>query len=307
MTVQRDSLHCQRAGLYSPLSFLYRFQDRIARRFLADLDDAVQEGTVRPFGSLSRLYVRRLDWDSRHFGFPVYRLEFADWDQNITAPYEALAGNIKKLKADLSPHGRYYLFCEVPTEDLPVLQAMGISGMRLLETRLTYYRDDVEHFAWPQRFNVRQAGQADIPGLRKVASGARNLFDRYHADPFFPKKVADTYLETFIENSINGFANIVLVPADEDGPPGAFFTATLGSEKGLSPELSVGRIVLVAVGEDRRGWHLRLMSEMSYLFRDRGVLVAHMTTQSTNRAVIRNCEKLGYRYGRCSHVFATFG
>jgi dTDP-4-amino-4,6-dideoxy-D-galactose acyltransferase len=61
---------------------------------------------------------------------------------------------------------------------------------------------------------------------------------------------------------------------------------------------------LVAVSERRHGWHLRLLTEMAYLFRERGVRVAAMTTQATNRAVIRNCEKAGFRFGRLTHVFA---
>jgi dTDP-4-amino-4,6-dideoxy-D-galactose acyltransferase len=134
---------------------------------------------------------------------------------------------------------------------------------------------------------------------------ARNPFDRYHADPFFPQSVSDEYLATFIENSVNGFADIVMVPADGESLPGAFFSANLTPYKDSSVGLKLGRIVLVAVGEDRSGWHLRLMTEMTYHFKKCGVQVGYMATQSTNRAVIRNCEKLGYRYGRCTHVFAT--
>jgi dTDP-4-amino-4,6-dideoxy-D-galactose acyltransferase len=68
--------------------------------------------------------------------------------------------------------------------------------------------------------------------------------------------------------------------------------------------MGVGRIVLVAVDPDRQGWHLRLLAEATRLFTDRSVKVAHMTTQATNRAVIRNCEKLGYRYGKATHIMA---
>ncbi len=68
--------------------------------------------------------------------------------------------------------------------------------------------------------------------------------------------------------------------------------------------MAVGRIPLVAVRPERQGWHGRLLSEMSLLFRERGMEVVCMTTQATNRAVIRNCEKLGYRFGRLTHLFA---
>ena len=155
----------------------------------------------------------------------------------------------------------------------------------------------MQKFDWPIRSSVRLATKSDIPALRKVAIDARNPFDRIHADPLFPQSVADEYLATFIENSVKGFAGIVMVPADLESLPGAFFTAKLTPSEDSCIGLNLGRIVLVAVGEERRGWHMRLMAEMSYHFKTCGVEVAYMTTQSTNRAVIRNSEKLAYRYG----------
>ena len=65
-----------------------------------------------------------------------------------------------------------------------MLQAMGYAGARLIETRLTYFQDDLQKFDWPIRSSVRLATKSDIPALRKVAIDARNPFDRYHADPF---------------------------------------------------------------------------------------------------------------------------
>jgi len=296
----------KRAFFHSPLSFLHTYQKQLSEGFLSKLAAAERNGQVRRFGFGACLLVRRLEWDSRYFNIPFYRLEFAEWDESVTDAAQALAQNLKALTAELSDlQGRYYLFAEIPSEDLTMLQAMGYAGARLIETRLTYFRDDLQQFDWPIRSSVRLATKSDIPALRKVAIDARNPFDRYHADPFFPRPVSDEYLATFIENSVNGFADIVMVPAEGESSPGGFFTANLTPCKDSSVGLSLGRIVLVAVGEDRGGWHLRLMTEMSYHFKKCGVQVGHMTTQSTNRAVIRNCEKLGYRYGRCTHVFAT--
>lgn len=243
------------------------------------------------FGSKASLFIQHLEWDSNYFNIPVYKLESVDWDKSIIDPVEVLVQELKTLKSKLAHH---YIFSEIPSEDLVLLQAVSAVGYKLIETRITYYYDDLQHFNHPDRFNIRLATKADIPSLRKVAIEARNPFDRYHADPFFTESVADEYLATFVENSVNGFADIVMVPEENTG---AFFTANIAS--------SIGKIVLVAVGKEYKGWHLRLLVEMSYFFKERGVKVAYMVTQSTNRAVIRNCEKLGYRYGRCTHVFST--
>ena len=302
--ISGPGLHKRRAFFYSPVSFLRENESRLADAFLSGLAGEQNSGGVRFAGAGAGFFIRRLEWDSSFFGCPIYRLEFAQWDEILDNPARELAATLATLKADLSNlHGRYYLFAEVPSEDTTVIQALGLAGFGLIESRITYFRD-LEQFEWPVRSRVRPATAADIADLRKVAAQARNDFDRYHADPFFAE-TADSYMAQFVENSVRGFADIVMVPAEGQGPPGAFFTASITPPERSCVPFAIGRIVLVAVGGERRGWHLRLMVEMSYHLRERGVRVAHMTTQSTNRAVIRNCEKLGYRYGRAAHILAT--
>lgn len=296
----------ERAFFHSPLGFLRAYQKQLSEDFLSKLAEAERDGHVRRFGSRATLLVRRLEWDSSYFKVPFYRLEFAEWDESVPDAAEAIAQSLKALTSELSDlHGRYYLFAEIPSEDLAMLQAMGYAGARLIETRLTYFRDDLQQFDRPIRSSVRLATEADIEALRRVAMDARNPFDRYHADPFFPQSVSDEYLATFIENSVKGFADIVMVPAEGESLPGAFFTANLTPCNDSAVGLKLGRLVLAAVGKNHRGWFLRLMTELTYHFKKCGVQVAYITTQSTNRAVIRNCEKLGYGFGRCTHVFAT--
>jgi dTDP-4-amino-4,6-dideoxy-D-galactose acyltransferase len=296
-------LHKERAYFYSPLSFLHTRKDELAEHFTDTLYGDLQSGAVQWVGTNARLALRYLKWDSNYFEKPTYRIEFADWADTLSDPCGQLTQTLKVLKDELSVrHGSYHLFTEIPSEDLLVMQALGLARFRLIETRLLYFRDDMENFQYPQRFPVRAANADDIPNLRKVAMESRNNYDRVHADCMITESLADAYLGTFIENSVKGFADMVLVPNDNtDKDPDAFFTATKSSHLGIG----MGCIVLVAVGKERRGWHLNLMAEMSHHFRECGLQVSYMTTQSTNRAVIRNCEKLGYRYGKSTHVFSS--
>lgn len=296
----------KRAFFHSRLGFLRNFEGEVSGHFLSDLEKAESSGSLQRFCSEACLLVRCLEWDSNYFHLPVYRLEFAEWDEGLENPVKALAQTLKDFRTELSRrHDSYYLFSEIPAEDIVLLQAMGQAEIRLIETRLTYFLDDLGKFNSPFRCNVRMASAADVPYLRKIAMEARNRYDRYHADPFFTRSVADNYLGTFAENSVLGFADVVMVPADGADDPGAFFTAKVTPGKDSPVGLKLAHIVLVAVGTERRGWHLRLLAEMTHFFKESGVDIASMTTQSTNRPVIRNCEKLGYRYGRCSHLFAT--
>jgi dTDP-4-amino-4,6-dideoxy-D-galactose acyltransferase len=303
----------ERAARSTPLGFLRGQTAQLAwhaRARLAGPD-------VRVAGTRGRWYWRQLEWDSQHFKVPVIRLETADWDAGVDDPATVLSDSLLELLAHLAgTHGAFYVFGEFPAEDCELLQAAGRCGFRLIETRLTYHTERPGDLASGASFPVRMASVADIPHLRDVASRNRNAFDRYHADPFFGPDVADGYLATYAEAAVRGLAQAVLVPdADDGGPPGAFFAletalppaCPLGLGHRCPLGLGIGRIALVAVAPERRGWHHGLLVEASRYLGEIGADVAYMTTQATNRAVIRNCEKVGYRYGRASHVLAMVG
>ncbi len=200
-------------------------------------------------------------------------------------------------------HQRIYLFAEVPSEDTVVLQALGIARLRLIETRVTYFHDQLKMKDSVNKYPVRAATTADIPNLRQVAMQARNDYDRFHADPFFSTETADHFLAEYVEQCVKGLTEIVLVPVVDDAPPDAFVCGSVGIDPlGKYP---VGRLVLVAVNESRRGWYRSLNSALMHWMCEQGMSCLVNTTQSTNRAVIHVCETLGYKYGRSTHLFAT--
>jgi len=285
---------------------MHRQAESFAKEFLAAIDASIEGKQIRYFSSHARLMVRHLPWDSQFFQCPTYRLDFSDWTDDDARPVDSLAHTLTALKTDLSRrHSRYYLFMEVPSEDLIMLQALGLAGFSLIETRLTYFRDDLDKFDYPRRFSVRPAAEDDIPDLRNVAMSMANRYDRFHADPFFPGPLADEFLATFVENSVKGFSDIVLVPAGFDNMPGAFLSGNFMPDQPALAGVKIGRMVLSAVAINRRGWYLKLISELSYYFQERGISLCYLTTQSTNQAVIRVWEKLEYNYGKSTHIFAT--
>jgi len=299
-----------RLGLYSPVNFLRNKVSEAARLINIELVQSLNSNAAFVFGGElsfkdSYLIYRKLVWDTDYFEIPTYRIDFIG-NFTVSTPSDMIA-SVKLIHAFLlhlcRENGAYYVFAEVPSEDLTVLQCLTLAGMKLVETRLTYQNTDIKNYQYSTRFPVRFATEEDISSLRQVAKNARNVFDRFHADPFFSTAVADEFLATYIANSIKGYADIVLVPNVED-EPGAFFTANFCRELSDTLNITIARIALVAVSINRSGWCTRLMSEISYLFREHNIECGFITTQSTNRAMIRVCEKLGYHYGRASHIFS---
>ncbi len=296
----------RRLEFYSPVSFLRAHRDALTALQSDSLRDGVATSEIKSSDHGPNVFYRHLDWDSGHFGLRIYRLEFASCpDEFGEASVRNLASAFRTLVSRLAnQHPRFYVFAEVPSEDLLALQAMCLAGFRLIETRLTYYRGDVQSFESPERYPTRLAGEADIPDLKDVARRARNSFDRYHADPFFSPAVADDYIATYVANSVLGFSDMVIVPAPDSAKPGAFLTGMFDRRHEPACGMKMARIPLTAVGPERRGWNRRLNSELMHWFKDRGAQAIYTTTQSTNRAAIRVLESLRYSYGRSAHVLA---
>ncbi|HAH49074.1 hypothetical protein [Gimesia sp.] len=296
----------QRAFFYSPFSFWRDQTAEISTAVLNELTASQESGSLESRGNTVRIWFKKLDWDSNYFQCPTVRLDFVEWDSQIQDPRSEIAKLILDLKQELiEKYQRFYLFSEVPSEDKLVLQALGQAGMRLVETRLTYYRGQLDQLPPENGFRVRKAVEADIPHLRQVAKIARNDFDRFHADPFFSSETADEFLAEYVEQCVRGLTDVVLVPDIDMNPPGAFIcgSANIGSVNGNT----LGRLVLTAVDESRRGGYKKLNHSLLQWMGQQGVSCIVNTTQSTNRAVIHVSESLGYKYGRSTHLFAVDG
>ena len=291
-----------RLYFHAPLGFLRGHEAAVVAMQAADLEAGVRGGDVRLQGLDARLWVRHLGWDSRFFDCPTYRIDFADWPPDTPDPAAAVAAEVRRLVAGLGGvHPRYYLFAEVPSEDILLLQVLGAAGLLLVETRLTYVHESPGDASPDALARTRAAGVDDIADVRAAAIEARNDFDRYHADPFFAPGTADAYLAEYAEQCVRGFSDVVLVPGDH-APAGAF---VCGKADIAAPDgLRIGRLQLAGVAATRRGGYRTLNEALLRWMHERGMSHVVNTTQSTNRAVIHVSTQLGYRYGRASHILA---
>jgi dTDP-4-amino-4,6-dideoxy-D-galactose acyltransferase len=254
---------------------------------------------IKTSGYVHYFLISYLPWDSDYFNVASYRFFTILFEHT---DFEALTDAIREFK-EIFFNQPKYIFIEIPSEDILLIQALNFLQFKLIETRLTYYRGELNNYE-NKRFTVREAQITDIENLKKVAYENRNIYDRFHADYYFNNAVADNYLATYVEEATKGFTDLVLVPYEEDTPSDAFIALSFLKKDAELLNCQLCRIVLTAVAPTCQGWHYKLVSEATYKAKSINARYMLMTTQSTNRAVIKNCEKLGYNLGATTHILS---
>lgn len=255
-------------------------------------------------GETGQWLLESLPWDSDYFGTPTYRLFTALFGAEATP--RQLAAAASSLRQALAARGPFYAFSIVPAEDVQLLQALTGGGWQLVETRLTFYCATAAA-TLPAPAAVRLARPEEAAHIGQIAAAARNAYDRFHADPWFGEARADAFLARYAAATVTGLADAVLVP-DEPGVPLDSFLAIAdlaADASGLG--MGFSRVLLTAVGPQNRGWHHKLVAETVRRAAAHHVPYVLMTTQATNGAVFRTCEKVGFQLGSTSHVLACHG
>ncbi|SHL53741.1 GNAT family protein [Hymenobacter psychrotolerans] len=293
---------------YSPYNFLREIPEELQQQHfgVGHVVNFVQNPrnhivTTGQGADRTQLLYTELPWDSEFFGTSTYRLH-----TGLFGPDASLQGRmqaVEQLQKKLASAGAYYCFSEVPTEDTALLQMLTASGWRLVETRLLFYHDNLAAFEQP-RYPVRMAQPTEAESIGRVSAAARNPYDRFHADAWFGTERADAFLARYASAAVQGYCDAVLVPDEPQLPVDSFLAISDLHKDAAALGVGLSRVALTAVGSQNRGWHLRLVSETIQRARQNGAQYVLMTTQATNRAVFRTCEKLGFKLGGSSHILA---
>ncbi|WP_192821716.1 hypothetical protein [Rufibacter sp. LB8] len=256
--------------------------------------------TVEVSGQKIVFLYEYLPWDSTHFKkdcLKLYTVLFSKQDP------KALVKAIELFKEDLKKYPRYYLFAEIPAEDIFLIQCLNATGLRMVETRLHYYKKKLEDFT-SARYPVRKATPADIEALSAVAAQNRNIYDRLHADYTFSEQEADQYLATYATAAVNGFCHEVLVPNENTIPTASFLAYNMVDVIQPNCSFKLAHVRLVAVSGENKGWLLKLISELLYKAGIMNVTYVVYPTQLVNKVAIHVCERLGFKLGYSSHILA---
>lgn len=220
--------------------------------------------------------VRRLDWDSAFFGFPIAQAQAATPDDVASIDEWAEQESVRCL----------YLL--VSMNELHAIQAAEQRGFFLTAVRPTcrsvapFDLSESESAA-----SIRTAVPSDLAVLKKVASRAHNE-TRFYKDPHFSREDCDRLYETWIERSCEGWAAQVLV-AESDRTITGYVTLHRSA-------VECGSIGLFAVTEAARGAGVgrRLITAALRWFDAAGVRDVSVATQAHNVAALRAYQRGGF-------------
>lgn len=291
---------------YSPYSFLREFNsvtlvdETVIKPLLQDISKGLCEvEEVIEKGQKHYFIFKNLKWDSEYFNFSVNKLDLILFDHNqvniLNGAIQAFIQRVIKSKE--------YFFFNIPCEETFLIQAISQTGFKLVETRLNYFLPDIQHFESPRQ-KVRKASIDDIAILKSIAINMRNVYDRVHADPAFSPEVADAYLGTFVEESVKGFSDVVIIPDIPGVEPFGFLAANY-PQKIL--EKNIAKLVLAAVDNSlHKGWLFKLLSEVIYELKEYSTDYLTTITQASNRPAIHTWEKAGFKLGYITHIYSYF-
>ncbi|HSU17088.1 GNAT family N-acetyltransferase [Longimicrobium sp.] len=243
-----------------------------------------------------------LPWDSEVLGVPSARvsvLSWGGWDDAGAMRIGAVVGGAVR-EADAS--GARLLVLRADARDARAVPALEDAGFRLADTLVTFATQRLEAPEDAAR-GVDAAEERDLDALRRIARGFRT--GHFHADPRIPSARAEDVYVRWIENSLAGRADAVLVGRDERDAVEGFITCRMDRRRSASLPRPHGVIELVAAdaAAQGRGVGGRLVAAALRWFAAQGAGSAEVGTQIDNLGAVRLYERSGFRIAGFSHTF----
>ena len=220
----------------------------------------------------------RLAWDSEFFGLSMARVCGQTLDDARAAAVEAWCRRERVGCA-------YFL---ARADDPATSQCAEKHGYSLVDIRVELECKLTADDATQPSTNARLAVESDLPALESIA---RESFtdSRFYADGHFPRAKCDALYVRWVQESLRGFADAVLV-TPQQGPSAAFVTCKL-EEAGAA-----GRIGLLGVDPRQRGHGLgqKIVHEALAWFAAGGARRVRVVTQGRNIASQRLYQRCGF-------------
>lgn len=212
-----------------------------------------------------------LDWDTEFWGKRIGRVRGSTLDRAASIDAWADAHDIDAL------------FFLADAEDPRAAHAAERAGWQMMDIRVELERPADRA---PLAEVIREARPDDGAKLVAIASKSHGV-TRFYADPKFPDERCDQLYETWIANSLAGWAAGVLV-ADGDNGPAGYVSCHLDE--------GTGSIGLIAVDADARraGLGVALAGSAVAWCAERGAERMTVVTQARNLPALRTFERVGF-------------
>lgn len=225
-----------------------------------------------------------LEWDTRFFGFPVARLEAK----------QLSPADLEACLAWARDHKVRCLYVLREQEDHASARTLEQHGSTALDERSTYSIRLEPSSSGPSQ-GIRHAVPEDLARLMDTAASAYTD-SRFFMDPRFVRERCAALYRTWIERSMNGAADLVLVEGPVGSPRGSVTVK-------FHPDHA--QIGLISVVPEARGQGLAqalMRAAMDAALRN-GHGRMEVVTQGRNAAARRLYESLGFQLGRvqCWH------
>ena len=220
--------------------------------------------------------IRRLEWDSRHFGLEIGRVDGATLS-------DAAAREVADQRARFDC---VYLLADA--DHAETAERAHQLGFCMVDVRVTLVRTlgDAPGGATGDAA-IREARPADLPRLEDLAAASYRS-TRFYFDRRFDRERADELYRIWIRNEYNNPSVKVHVVDDAAGVAGYTSCAVRGAES---------EIGLVAVGEATRGTGkaLVLLEHSLHWAAEHGAGQITVVAQARNVAAMRLYERAGFR------------
>lgn len=223
---------------------------------------------------------RFLEWDTQFFGPRI---------ASLSAPASgADAGELRAAESWCRSERIDCLYLRSDADDVTTVRAASELGFRFVDVRITFDCGLNQLPTSSAHEGIRAARPGDVATLRTIAA-YNHTNTRFYTDPRFARERCDELYATWIEKSVNGWAERVLVPDDGAGALG-YLTLHLRPE-------NTAEIGLVGLAREAQGRGLgrKLVETAIAWMRAKGCTRATVVTQGRNIAAQRLYQAAGFR------------
>lgn len=224
-----------------------------------------------------------LPWDSSFFGVSIARVLFSRLDG---PGVEAVLEWCGEKSIDC-------VYCLSALDDAATQSQLSATGFQLVGVKVTLARPGGSGIG-ELRGRTRPATVDDIPRLRQIAlSSHRDT--RFHTDGHFDPARCDELYAAWIENSVHGYADHVVV-AERDETVVGYITVHVSSPDPADSSGETARIGLFAVDE---GWRNQgvgrdLLHRTAQMLGEQGVRETSVVTAGRNVAALKLYKSEGF-------------